>query len=183
MEQFHSLLYCQIQAQADVIKKVVKNDLGNKLAVTRECLRICVTFKKTRWSDVKPSGLLHKIQDGSLLRVIEAAVFTQDFVQLMTDVCGVEVKDDNQRLMLSELLHEFEIKLLLKLSGNMLHLINLLFLPQPSEQDITLTLQPMRHGSRTPLADQQFEELQAALRNIILVPVNRRPISDSQGSY
>ena len=171
------ILNCCLPALENAIKDEIPPETGIRFQASRGSLMIHITLGQQ--SRVMPSDLFRMIEDGSLLQRLEAATFTEEFRQSLTDVSKIEIESYTQRQQLTTLLDNLTAGLSLRLSVELQQAMDLLFSPQC--QTITLTLSPMTYRSPAVSVSDVFDEVFPVLSEILVKPRSQSLVSLENG--
>ena len=176
-KSFRYILNCRLPALKSAIKHEILLETGIKHQVSHSGLMIDITLRQK--SGVMPSDLFRMIEDGSFLQRLEAATFTEEFRQSLTDVSKTELESDTQRQQLTTLLDDLTTGLSLRLSVELQQTVDLLFSPQC--QTVTLTLSLVEYRPATVSINDVFDEVFPVLSEILVKPRSQSMVSLENG--
>ena len=175
-KQVVKLIDLQTWASSEPIRSKILMAIGVKVKFSPGSLLMDITLSEHYLK--YRSNLLYKIQDGSLLRILEAIVLTDEFRWSVTDVSDLDIEDSSTRQQLEAVLRAVSRTMSLRLSVTLQQLMDLLF--NPSCTNVILKLSPAVYKPTALCVDDVFDEVFPVLSEILLKPLNDIDMTEEQ---
>ena len=101
---FHYILNCRLPALQNAVRDEITEAISLEPKVRCGSLLVDITFRQE--SEMVSSDLFCMIEDGSLLQRLEAATFTEELQQSLTDITDINVASDREREQLRTVLDD-----------------------------------------------------------------------------